>query len=431
MLARDASARLQAGHATTGEIEWFNQFAEAFVAAFDENKLWGLLLYVSNGDFHVPAAEATEPGFSLDPGPPMTVEELLAILPDDLYPELVGRRHEITGFVTQFLGTLEPDAFWTFMAEHQDFIVDVVLAGDSAKAKRLLDAADTGRTRQERVQAFEDYAEMVFDSARATTRDPGPFFATATDKPPYQFARYDGGLQGTEAGMTYFYTDILAKGYFYELGHGNPYGHVTGFLPESQTSVPWGHCTLEEEQGRIWFGLREEAIGVSPTQVDLGSVATRVFVLMQDPVYGEQEIEPSYKFGQGIWWWDRHYQEMADYEPQYHRLDQLMRWSAAIAWLVEQDDALLPLASVTPAQNWRFGDWLQAHSELTWQYDVPFVDVPDQPTESVLRLFSQPYEQCGSSWVSSGGISDPSMARVAEIADLRPVLPQPVARQPA
>ncbi len=40
---------------------------------------------------------------------------------------------------------------------------------------------------------------------------------------------------------------------------------------------------------------------------------------MQDPLYGEQEVEPSYKFakcGGGIATTD-----IADYEPQYHRLD--------------------------------------------------------------------------------------------------------------
>jgi len=105
-----------------------------------------------------------------------------------------------------------------------------------------------------------------------------------------------------------------------------------------------------------------------------------------------------------------------------------MRWGAAIAWLVDQGNALLPLSSVTPADDWLFDDWLAANPQLTWQVDLPFVDAPAQSTETVLRLFSPPFDQCGKSWVASGGISNPSMRRVAEIAELRPELPKSLAR---
>ena len=422
------AARLRTSRAGMDEIEWFNQYAEAFVAAFEDNELWGILWYVAEGGFHVPAPGVTEPGFSLDPGPAMTVAELLAILPDDLYPELAGHQEQTAEFVARFLAAEEPEAFWDFMDKYQDFVVEVVLAGDSLKAKRLLDTVETGGTRNERVEAYEAYADMLFAALEDRARPWPLLFSAAEGKPPYQYARYDGGLQGTAAGMTYFYTDILAKGYFYELGQGNPYGLVEGFLPKTRATVPWSHCTLEEDEGRIWFGLREEAVGLFPDQASFGAVSTRVFVLMQDPLYGEQEVEPSYKFGQGVWWWDRHYMDIADYEPQYHRLDQLMRWGAAIAWLVDQGNALLPLSSVTPADDWLFDDWLAANPQLTWQVDLPFVDAPAQSTETVLRLFSPPFDQCGKSWVASGGISNPSMRRVAEIAELRPELPKSLAR---
>src|SRR5690606_9142462 len=110
-------------------------------------------------------------------------------------------------------------------------------------------------------------------------------------------------------------------------------------------------------------------------------------------------------------------------------LDQLMRWGASLAWLVEQDEVLLPTVPEEEIKAaWHFGAWLKAHPELTWQYAVPFIKVPNQPTESVLRLFSLPHELCGQIWVSSGGISNPSLGRVAEIAEARPELPAPVAR---
>lgn len=426
----NTASQLERSRGNMSGIVWFNDYAEAYIDALENNELWGTLWFVASGELYLPQEGVTEPGFSLDPGPVMSMEELLSILPADLYPELAGRHPEVLSFVERYLSDMGPEAFWDFLAEHEDFILDVVLSAEaSAQAKALLKTAETTYSEDEWSKAIGEYLDLI----QAALSDPDKPWSlliyAAQGETTYQYARYDGGLQGTEAGMTYFYTDILAKGYFYELGQGNPYGIVEGFLPKSQSVVPWSHCTIEDQQGRIWFGLREEAVGLFPEQVNLGSVATRVFVLMEDPVFGEQEIEPSYMFGQGVWWWDRHYQAMADYEPQYHRLDQLMRWGAALAWLVDRNEVLLPTVSMDKIEEgWRFDAWLEAHPELTWQYDVPFVDVPEQPTESVLRLFSLPHEQCGKSWVSSGGISNPSMGRIAEIAGARPELPQPLAR---
>ncbi len=216
------AARLRTSRAGMDEIEWFNQYAEAFVAAFEDNELWGILWYVAEGGFHVPAPGVTEPGFSLDPGPAMTVAELLAILPDDLYPELAGHQEQTAEFVARFLAAEEPEAFWDFMDKYQDFVVEVVLAGDSLKAKRLLDTVETGGTRNERVEAYEAYADMLFAALEDRARPWPLLFSAAEGKPPYQYARYDGGLQGTAAGMTYFYTDILAKGNFYGWARATP-----------------------------------------------------------------------------------------------------------------------------------------------------------------------------------------------------------------
>jgi hypothetical protein len=120
---------------------------------------------------------------------------------------------------------------------------------------------------------------------------------------------------------------------------------------------------------------------------------------------------------------------MADYEPQYHRLDQLMRWGAAISWLVEQDKPLLPTPAADGAKSdWRFDEWLSAQPDLTWRYDLPFVQVDGVDTETVLRLYSQSFDECGSAWVTSGGISNPSLHRMRELADQPLDLPVSVAR---
>jgi len=248
-------------------------------------------------------------------------------------------------------------------------------------------------------------------------------------QPSYQVARYEGGLQGTEAGMTYFYTDLVAKAWSMGKGKGAPIGQVPGFVSDLRAKTPWGHCTTEEESGRLWFGLREEAISIHSGRIDLGSITTRVFTLIQDPMVGDREIEPSYRFGRIIWWWDRHYLAMADYEPQYHRLDQLMRWGAAIAWLVEQDIVMLPkVPNAEVKDNWHFGDWLALHPELKWRFNVPFVEPPGETTEALLILYSKPHEDCGGRWIWAGGISNPSIERIVTIEQARPDLGPEVAR---
>ena len=73
-------------------------------------------------------------------------------------------------------------------------------------------------------------------------------------------------------------------------------------------------------------------------------------------------------------------------------------------------------ASSVTADDWLFDDWLAANPQLTRQVDLPFVDAPAQSTEpfsASSRRRSISAARAG----SSGGISNPSMRRVAEIAE--------------
>ncbi len=253
--------------------------------------------------------------------------------------------------------------------------------------------------------------------------------AAAEGKPVYQFARYDGGVKGTEVGMTYFYTDLVAKAWPMERGAGVPSGKVPGFVSNLAARTPMGHCRTADESGRLWFGLREEAVRARQDRIELGSLATRLFSLVKDAQDERQEVEPSYSFGRIMWWWDRHYVAMADYEPQYHRLDQLMRWGAAIAWLVNREGPRLPEISFNPkAQGPHFFAWLTAHPELKWHWDIPVVRPPGVNTEALLTVFSSNYEDCGTTRYWGGGISSPESAKISTLEASAPSLEEGVAR---
>ena len=59
--------------------------------------------------------------------------------------------------------------------------------------------------------------------------------------PAYTQARYEGGLAGTEVGMTLFYTDYVAKHWVTGAGTGVP-SRAVGFVADPQADIPWSQC---------------------------------------------------------------------------------------------------------------------------------------------------------------------------------------------
>ncbi len=223
----------------------------------------------------------------------------------------------------------------------------------------------------------------------------------------YTQARYEGGLAGTEVGMTLFYTDYVAKHWVAGAGDGVPSKAVEGFVPDTQADIPWGECSKSPEEGseagRIWFGPDSSGSASSGDRVDLGAQTTRLFARAKS---GEREVEASYALGRGTRWWDRHYQDVADYEPQYERLDQIMRWSSALDWLSSKaGGAELPRpADGRVTSGLRFKDWYADHDELRERRHIEFVSPPSADTEALQNGVSKAFESCGYVGVT-GGVS--------------------------
>lgn len=245
--------------------------------------------------------------------------------------------------------------------------------------------------------------------------------------PAYTQARYEGELAGTEVGMTLFYADYVAKHWVTGAGAGVPSKAVGGFVPDTQADTPWSQCSksLKGEAGRLWFGQSAAGFSYSGDRVDIGAQPTRLFARSSNGDGGE--VEPSYQAGRGLRWWDRHYQDVADYEPQYERLDGLMRWSGALDWL-HSKGAGAAAALPEPAHGrvnsgLKFRNWYADHrDELRERGHIEFVSPPSADEEALQNGASKAFKDCGRLSIK-GGVS--LAARVSSGRDVsRPDVPQ-------
>ena len=196
----------------------------------------------------------------------------------------------------------------------------------------------------------------------------------------FQFARYDGALKGTEVGMTLFYTDLVAKLWTLNYADSTPIQQIYDFLPVTQAATKISSIYKNELSknlgSRLWFDPQEkgyqklnnngsETLLFAPT-------AAKVNAKSNDPLnpqQGEKIATP--RIQAFLSWWDRHYDEISKYEPQYQKLNQVMKWSLAIAWLERpnEKDPLEFLSSVKVNQSNWFPTWAKSHKQqLKFQY---------------------------------------------------------------
>jgi hypothetical protein len=236
----------------------------------------------------------------------------------------------------------------------------------------------------------------------------------------FQTARYDGNLQGTEVGMTLFYTDLMAKLWDFDYEQSAPL-QIDGFVPETHMQLPSMYLqeTRDLPYTRLWFGPQNGGFQVAASGDSLlfSRVATRVYAASSNPLQPGVEVEASTPSAHFLGWWNNHYEQVARYEPQYERLNQIMKWSLLVSWLgdARQEQQLQYLADVpVDRSNW-FPEWVQDHPELTYQaWDAVEFLPPGYlgtSTEAVPTLFSEGFamfsgdEEAGRSWQLSGGVS--------------------------
>jgi hypothetical protein len=219
-----------------------------------------------------------------------------------------------------------------------------------------------------------------------------------------QEARYDGYLQGTEVGMILFYTDLLAKLWTIDLADSSPRrNRIPDFVddPSIRLSQIYAAESKRFRGARLWFGKSTDGYQLAAERnvILFARNATRIFSAGNDPTEPGKEVETSTFMAAAIDWWNDHYAEVAREEPEYERLNEVMKWSLVIGWLhsSSQNGALDFLDSVSVDRSMNFPAWVARHPELRFSaWDQVPVRVSRDAPESLPRLHGP---------VTAGGVS--------------------------
>ncbi|HEX3880507.1 MAG TPA: hypothetical protein VHW24_26175 [Bryobacteraceae bacterium] len=261
----------------------------------------------------------------------------------------------------------------------------------------------------------------------------------------FQHARYDGSLQGTEVGMTLFYTDLLAKLWALDYMDSAPDAtapprRVRGFVPllKVQSSPIYEKETEELSGTRLWFGSRKSAYSKIDNNLYFAPIATRVYAASSNTLQPGKEAEPNAESAEFLGWWNDHYGQVADYEPEYHRLNEIMKWSVVLGWLDSRTELgrMTFLSSVPVAHSNWFPQWAERNQQLRYRYwdanlcpagltlptDKPVCffarNYHEVDTESMPILKSRSWGNGDRSHVITGGVSLGSREEITALPEL-------------
>lgn len=195
------------------------------------------------------------------------------------------------------------------------------------------------------------------------------------NKNQYQQARYDGDLKGTETGMILFYTDVLAKIWAINYQKSDPSDKIDEFvnLYNRPLSPIYRAESAALPSARLWFGHNYQ--GFSHDEADesllMARISTRIYAAGSNPINPGDEVQTSRLMGAPMKWWNDHYADVANYEPEYQRLNQIMKWSLIFQWLDDNSafGRMSYLGDVYVNRSHWFPDWLEQN-----QADLKFTN---------------------------------------------------------
>ena len=186
----------------------------------------------------------------------------------------------------------------------------------------------------------------------------------------FQVARYDAKLKGTEVGMLLFYTDLLAKLWAIDYLNNSPERDITDFQPPKIVNVSSTDARAIKSLSsiRIGFGVQDQGFQVAKRDKSLflEPNATQMYAAAYDPLQPSASKTTTAKADAFLRWWNESYEEvLVQNEPQYERLDEIIKWGLLISWLQEtkQSEVFNFLNTVPVSRNHWFPNWARANSK--------------------------------------------------------------------
>jgi hypothetical protein len=231
----------------------------------------------------------------------------------------------------------------------------------------------------------------------------------------FQAARYDGDLQGTEVGMILFYTDLLAKLWSSDMLYSTPVKAVPGFVDDThvQLSTIYQKEAEEYPYSRLWFGPSNLGFQNAEQGRTLlfARTSTRIYNAGSNPLNPGVEVAASAELSTSVAWWNDHYEEVAAYEQEYERLNEIMKWSIVIGWLNNraEGDRLGFLSDVPVDRSHKMPDWARSQPALKFSDWNKISFYPNgyrgSMTEALPIIYSPIYRQFGEDIYIYGGVS--------------------------
>lgn len=264
--------------------------------------------------------------------------------------------------------------------------------------------------------SFYQLLLSISDDKRSELADLRTFLYSLKKSQTYQKARYDGDLQGTEVGMNLFYTDLVMKLWSFNFQKSAPEDQVEGFY--SNASLPLSFTYFDDLKNhsstRSWLGPLDQGFNFNGNNTSLyfDHIATRIFNASPNDLTPGIEAEANYASEKFAYWWNKNYSKVADYEPEYHKLNQLMKWTQVISWLKPKGELeFLNKNNIKVSDNKHFKDWYQKREDLTAKYAIDSIlflneKQLNERTECIEVVTSDPYYQFKDMvYTMSGGVT--------------------------
>ena len=328
--------------------------------------------------------------------------------------DVLRQRVESTQMVSESGFSLDPTYDFAGL---ESFFKERIEPSLNLFAKNLVSNADIARAKEGLARKDAEPFLRLLDKV---TRSGDPELAQEINrasriKYAFQHARYDGELQGTEVGMVLFYTDLLAKLWAIDFVNSTPSGQIADFYSVVKVPLTVTHLANVKtaSRTRLWFGPQNSGFQLAGDQgnrVIFGRTATRVYSASAEVYRSGVETEANAQTGAFLNWWDAHYDEIARYEPEYQRLNEIMKWSLVVGWLNNANNisALNFLADVPVNHSNVFPEWVRRQPNLRFRdWDkIGFYPAGYKgSTTEALPILSIKYNLFGEPYTLSGGVS--------------------------